>query len=204
MGRPGWGTLVIPAAAWFRVSSGHQEADNQVPDMEHFAGHHGYEIGPRYEVTDTPWKNGGGKEYQRILKQALADAHAGRFKVLIVWALDRIVRDDEGGAEAALRIMRQFRQAGVMVVSVKESWLNGPREVQDVLVAFAGWMAERESARRSERIRTGLGRRRAEGLPVGRQPGAIDKAKRKRAGYVASWEGGKRRAAQQARAGERP
>lgn len=57
--------------------------------------------------------------------------------------LDRIVRDDESGAEAALRIFRQFRQRGCMVVSVKESWLNGSPEVQDVLVAFAGWMGSR-------------------------------------------------------------
>jgi DNA invertase Pin-like site-specific DNA recombinase len=192
---------LIPAAAWFRVSAGHQETDNQVPDVDQFAPHHGYEIDPcyRYTVTDTAWKNGGGKEYKAALRQALADAHAGKFKVLIVWALDRIVRDDEGGAEAALRIMRQFRQAGVMVVSVKEPWLNGSREVQDVLVAFAGWMAERESARRSERIRNGLERRRAEGKPVGRQHGATDKKQRRRAGYVASWEDGPRRAAQQAR-----
>ena len=135
-------------------------------------------------------------------KAGPADGHAGRFKVLIIWALDRIVRDDEGGAEAALRIVRLFRQAGVMVVSVKEPWLNASREVQGVLVAFAGWMAERDSARRSERIRTGLERRRAEGKPVGRQPGAVGKAKRMRAGYVASWEDGKRRAAHQARAEE--
>ncbi len=194
------GGRVIPAAAWFRVSTGHQESDNQVPDVDQFAGHHGYEIGLRHTVTDTAWKNGGGAEYQRTLKQALADANAGKFKILIVWALDRIVRDEDGGAEATLRIMRQFRQAGVMVVSVKEPWLNADRMVQDVLVAFAGWMAERESARRSERIRNGLDHRRAEGLPVGRQPGATDRKRRKRAGYVAAWEaGGKRRAAQQSR-----
>jgi hypothetical protein len=53
--------------------------------------------------------------------------------------LDRIVRDDESGAEAALRIFRQFRQRGCMVVSVRESWLNGSPEVQDILIAFAGW-----------------------------------------------------------------
>src|SRR5207342_2420092 len=117
--------------------------------------------------SDSAWKNGGGREYQRALKQALADAHAGKFKVLIVWALDRIVRDDEGGAEA-------------IVVSVQEPWLNGAGEVQDILVAFAGWVAQRESARKSERIRNGLDRRRAEGKPVGRQPGAADKKKRKR------------------------
>jgi DNA invertase Pin-like site-specific DNA recombinase len=110
--------------------------------------------------------------------------------VLIVGALDRIVRDDEGGAEAGLLIIRLFRPAGVIVVSVQEPWLNGAGEVQDVLVAFAGWVAQRESARKSERIRNGLARRRAEGKPVVRQPGAADKKKRKRSGYVASWERG--------------
>ena len=116
--------------------------------------------------------------------------------MLVVWALDRITRE---GAEGALRIIRQFKQRGCTVVSVRESWLNAAPEVQDVLVAFAGWMAQQESRRRSERIRAGLELRRAEGKPVGRQPGARDKAPRKRTGYVASWEGGKRRVAHDAR-----
>ena len=86
--------------------------------------------------------------------------------------LDRIVRDDESGAEAALRIFRQFRQRGCMVVSVRESWLNGSPEVQDILIAFAGG-AERGSARRSERIKAGLARRRCRGggRPSGRRDG---------------------------------
>jgi DNA invertase Pin-like site-specific DNA recombinase len=55
-------------------------------------------------------------------------------------------------------------------------------------------MTQQESRRKSERIRAGLERRRAEGKPVGRQAGAVDKKARKRSGYVASWEpGGKRR-----------
>lgn len=176
------------AAAWFRVSTGHQDSDNQVPDVDRFTAHHGYNVAKRYVVSDTAWKNGGGAEYKKALQQALDDAHAGKFKVLVVWALDRIVRDDESGAEAALRIIRQFRQRGVTVVSVKESWLNGSPEVQDVLVAFAGWMAQQESNRRSERIKAGLARRQAEGKPVGRQPGSADKKPRKRSGYVARWE----------------
>jgi DNA invertase Pin-like site-specific DNA recombinase len=60
-------------------------------------------------------------------------------------------------------------------------------------------MAERESARRGERIKAGLARRSAEGKPVGRQPGSADKRPRRRSGYVASWEGGRRRAAHDAR-----
>ena len=182
------------AATWLRVSAGHQDSDNQVPDVDRFAGHHGYDIAQRYTVSDSAWKNGGGAEYKRTLQRALDDAHAGKFSVLIVWSLDRIVRN---GAEGALRIMRMFWERGCTVVSVKESWLNGAPEVQDVLLAFAGWMAERESARRSERIRAGLERRKAEGKPVGRQPGVKDRKPRKRSGYVAAWEdGGKRRQAQ--------
>ena len=76
---------------------------------------------------------------------------------------------------------------------------NATPEVQDVLVAFAGWMAQQESRRRSERIKAGLDRRRAQGKPVGRLPGAADKKPRKRSAYVASWENGRRRTAHQAR-----
>jgi putative DNA-invertase from lambdoid prophage Rac len=185
--------MTTKAAIWLRVSTGHQDTDNQVPDTEQFAAHHGYELAESYTVSDSAWKNGGGAEYRKTLDRALADAHAGKFSVLVVWALDRIVR---GGPEEALAIFRQFGNAGVAVVSVKEPWLNAAPEVQKLLISFAGWMAERESARRSERIKAGLARRRAEGRPVGRQRGAADKGKRKRSGYVAAWEdGGARRAA---------
>ncbi|MGH7922034.1 MAG: hypothetical protein ACREQM_19125 [Candidatus Dormibacteraceae bacterium] len=45
-----------------------------------------------------------------------------------------------------------------------------------------------KSKRESERVRAALARRRAKGLPVGRQPGAKDESERKRSGYVARWE----------------
>jgi DNA invertase Pin-like site-specific DNA recombinase len=194
--------MTTKAAVWLRVSSGHQDSDNQVPDVEAFAEHHGYEIAERYTISESAW-NGGkdGGEYRRTLKRALDDAHAGKFSVLIVWALDRITRE---GAEGALRILRQFRERGCTVVSVKESWLNGSPEVQDVLVAFAGWMAQQESQRRSERIRAGLERRRAEGKLVGRQPGVKDRKPRRRSGYVAAWEEGGRRRERQREQNEAP
>ena len=175
------------AAFWIRVSTPHQVTDNQVPDLERFAKHHGYEIVERYEVSESAW-NGGkqGGTYKATLQRALDEAWQGRFDVLVVWALDRITRE---GAEGALRILRRFRERGCTVVSVQESWLNGSPEVQDVLVAFAGWMAEQESRRRSERIKTGLARRKAAGLPVG---GAVshrgkDRKPRRTDGYEQAW-----------------
>jgi putative DNA-invertase from lambdoid prophage Rac len=174
------------AAVLFRVSTNHQEADNQVPDVERFCSHHGHRVARRYEITDSAWKNGeGGPEYQQVIQAILDDAHRGEFSVLVVWALDRVVRT---GAEDTLRLIRRLRERGCALVSVKESWLNGSSEVQDVLVAFAGWMAQQESQRRSERIRAGLARRAAEGKPVGRQVGAKDKTPRRRSAYVARWE----------------
>ena len=183
------------AAAWYRVSTGHQDSDNQVPDVEGFAAHHGYQVRHVYAVSDTAWKNGGGAEYKATLAKALDDAHAGKFSVLVVWSLDRLVRN---GAEEALKIFRQFRDRGCTVVSVRESWLNGSPEVQEILLAFGGWMSKRESDRRSERVKAGLERRRAEGKPVGRVAGTKDKNPRRRSAYVAAWEpGGAWRAAQE-------
>jgi DNA invertase Pin-like site-specific DNA recombinase len=174
------------AGIWVRVSTGHQEGANQVPELEQFCARHGFELAVRYQVSESAWRGGkDGGEYQRMLKTALDDAWAGRFDVLVVWALDRITRE---GAEGALRIIRQFRERRCTVLSVRESWLNGSPEVQDVLVAFAGWMAAQESTRRSERIRAGLARRAAEGKPLGRAAGAKDRKPRRRSGYIARWE----------------
>ena len=173
------------AAAFYRVSTDSQESRNQVPDVEGFAGHQGYDIAKTYTVSDTAWKDGGGAEYRAALQQALDDAWAGKFSTLIIWSLDRIVRN---GPEDALRIFRQFSERGCTILSVKESWLNGSPEVQSLLIAFAGWMAQQESRRRSERVKAGLARRKAEGKPVGGKPGRKDKKPRRRAGYVAAWE----------------
>jgi putative DNA-invertase from lambdoid prophage Rac len=141
------------------------------------------EIVKRYDVSDSAFKNG--PKYTATLKTALDDAWKGDFHVIVVWALDRISRN---GAEDVLRLVRQFRERGCVLLSVQESWLDTTPEIQDVLVAFAGWMAQQESRRRSERIRAGLEHRKAQGLPVGRQPGPADKSKRKRSGYVARYE----------------
>lgn len=174
------------AGVWMRVSTDEQHSGNQLPDIEQFAAHHGYRITETYALDDSAWNGGKDNgEYRAALQRALDDAWRGKFSVLIVWALDRLTR---GGAEDALRLIRQFRERGCVILSIKESWLNGSAEVQDVLVAFAGWMAQQESDRRSARIKAGLARRKADELPIGRQPGAKDKTKRRRSGYVARYE----------------
>jgi DNA invertase Pin-like site-specific DNA recombinase len=173
---------VIPAAVWLRVSTDDQETDNQVPDIERFLAHHGYTEARRFVVDDSAFKDDtGGPEYRAKLQAALDGAWRGQYRVIVVWALDRITRL---GAEAALRLVRQFRERGVTLLSVQESWLNSSPEITDVLVAFAGWTAQQESKRRSGRIRAGIARRKAQGGHVGRKSGARDAKPRRTAGYA--------------------
>jgi DNA invertase Pin-like site-specific DNA recombinase len=175
------------AAMWLRVSTDHQDTDNQVESIEQFSDHHGHTITRTYRLAESAW-NGGkdGGEYRAAIKQALDDAYRGEFSVLIVWALDRLTR---GGAEEMLKLIRHFRERGCIIVSIQETWLSGSPEIQDVLVAFAGWIAQQDSARRSARIKAGLARRKAAGKSVGgRKPGATDKKKRATAGYAARYQ----------------
>lgn len=179
--------MAINAATWLRVSTDHQDSANQLPDIERFAEHHGYDITATYKLDDSAW-NGGkdGGEYKATLQRALDEAWQGKFSVLVVWSLDRLTR---GGAEDALRLIRQFRERGCTLLSVKESWLNASPEITDVLVAFAGWMAQQESNRRSERVKAGMARAKAQGRVVGgRKPGAKDKRQRRTDGYAVAWE----------------
>ncbi|GAA5119247.1 recombinase family protein [Haloechinothrix salitolerans] len=167
-----------PAAVWARVSTEGQDPTNQLLAL---AAHREYDVVTTYELHASAWKG----HHHDVLKQALDDAHRGRFKVLIVFALDRLSRE---GAEATLRVVRQFRERGVAIISHEEPWLTASPEIQDVLLAFAGWMAQQSSKRKSENIKAGLAKRKAQGLPVGRQPGAKDRKPRKRSGYMARWE----------------
>jgi DNA invertase Pin-like site-specific DNA recombinase len=84
--------------------------------------------------------------------------------------------------------MRQFRERGAQVVSLQEPWTDASGEMGKLLTAVMAWVARMESQRRSDRVRAGLARRKAQGMPVGRQPGAKDARPRKRSGYLARWE----------------
>ena len=169
-------------ALWARVSTDEQESGNQLAVLRAEAARRGLDVAAVYVLDGLSAWTGAHREQ---LRQALDDARAGRFEVLLVWALDRLER---GGIEPTLRVMRQLRERGVQVVSVQEPWTDASGEMGELLTAVMAWVARMESQRRSERVRAGLARRRAQGLPVGRQPGAKDTRPRKRSGYVARWE----------------
>ena len=175
--------MTTRAAAFCRVSTDHQEASNQIPAVEQLAAHRGYELTQTFTVSDSAFKDG--ESYQAAMARMLDAAHRGEFSVLVVWSADRLTRK---GIEDLLKIIRKLRESGVTLVSVTEPWLSGNDATTELLVAIAAWVAHQESARRSERIKAGLDRRRAAGLPVGRQAGSKDLRPRKRSSYFAVWE----------------
>ena len=169
-------------ALWAQVSTDEQESGNQLAVLRAEAARRGLEVTAEYVLDGMSAWTGA---HRGQLRRALDDTRAGRFEVLLVWALDRLER---GGIEPTLRVIRQFRERGVQVVSVQEPWTDASGEMGELLTAVMAWVARMESQRRSERVRAGLARRRAQGLPVGRQPGAKDTRTRKRSGYMARWE----------------
>jgi DNA invertase Pin-like site-specific DNA recombinase len=91
----------------------------------------------------------GDARMQPGLERALFDAHSGRYKVLVVWALDRLSRD---GATGALRIIERLEGAGASLVSVREPYLDTAGPFRDAVISIIATLAKMEKQRLKERI----------------------------------------------------
>jgi len=165
----------IKCAIWARVSTDDQTTDNQLVALRGLAARRGYQVVREFAIEESAYN---GKQ-QAALYRAQDGARRGDYSVLLVWALDRLTRQ---GAEAMLRVRREFRELGCKVISLQESWTDAPSELDDLLDALAGWFARQESTRRSERTKAGNARWLAAhpGRKLGRPKGAKDLQKRKR------------------------
>ncbi len=154
------------AAMWLRVSTDDQDLASQRRALMDLASTRGYETDDRitYELKGiSAWKG----DHSVYLKDALTDARAGRFKYLLIWAFDRLSRE---GSEEALRIVREFEEAGVTVVSHQEPYIESTSEDREVMIAIAGSTARRESNRRSSRMKLSNDQRRSQGKVTNRSP----------------------------------
>lgn len=187
------------AAIWARVSTHGQHTENQLTELRAWAEQMGLEVVAEYVTEDSAWAasngNGKGAEFEAKRQQVLQGVRQGRHPVVLCWAIDRLSRR---GTEDMTKYLRLLAEAGADVRSLHDPWLTTSDPMaRELLIGVFATLAKYESQRRSDRIRAGLARRKAEGKPVGRQPGATDNGQRRRSGYVASWEtGGARRAAQ--------
>ena len=198
----GTSTGPVRAALWARVSTTEQHSQNQTDILHEWAARRGLDLVAEFVTEDSAWQNGNGtkgKEFDRTRDKLINGARLGHYDVVLVWAVDRLSRR---GIEDTLATMRRLYEHGCDIWSHEEPWLvtSEPR-MRELLVSIMAWMAEQESARRSERIKAGMARRQREGQPVGgRVKGSKDRRKRNTEGYKDAWApGGKLRVAREQR-----
>lgn len=179
----------MKAALYLRVSTKEQDYLNQLKPLQDFAAARSWERVHIYAEKESAWKMGQQHELEG-LKQS---ARRHDFDILLVWALDRLTR---GGPAAILNLVAEFEKYGVKIISFQESWTETlDASTLPLFLSIAGWLAQMESKRRSERIRAGAERVKADGKtksgkPWGRPKGRKDgpDVKRKRSNYYRRWE----------------
>ena len=161
----------MQVAIYCRVSTDEQDATNQLPEVKQLCSHRGWTVARQYVETVS-----GTAKVKPELARLLADAHAGKFSAVVVWALDRLGR---GGIAEIAGIVGKLDAAHVALVSVKEPWADTSGPVRDLLVAVMSWVAQQERSRLVERTKAGMARARADGKRLGRPP--LDRAAMKTA-----------------------
>ncbi len=153
------------AAIYLRVSSDQQTTDCQRPDVEQLARARGHRVVHVYEERVSAVK------HRPMYEKMLADAKKGKFKVLVIWALDRFGRS----MTANLNDVLELDRLGVEVVSVRETWFDTGREDGHEQTSHWPWVAEQERARIVERTKAGISAARRRGARLGRPRARVNR-----------------------------
>ena len=105
-----------------------------------------------------------GSERRPLFEQMKRDAAGRRFDRLLVWKVSRLGRD----MREVISTVYELADLGVTVIPIKSQ--TGPitSTMGRLLWAIQAWYAEMENGERSESIRAGQARARAEGKHMGR------------------------------------
>jgi DNA invertase Pin-like site-specific DNA recombinase len=149
----------MKTAIYCRVSTNDQTCDLQLRDLRQMAEHRGFEITRVYQDNG----QSGAKTSRPALDEMLKDAKRGKFRVLLVWRLDRLGRS----TSHLLTLLESFRVWSIDLISYSEGLdftTPAGRMFFTLIAAFAEF--ERESVR--ERVRAGLRAAKAKGKVLGR------------------------------------
>ena len=140
----------MKADIYLRTSTTEQHPEKQKQECLEFAKRKGYEIGEIYLEQLSGYKQIDRPYYNEVKERA----RQGKIQAVIVWALDRWVRN----RDTLLEDVTTLRNYGVKLHSVKESWLEAinidgslGKTIQDFLLGLIGSLGEMESKRKSER-----------------------------------------------------
>lgn len=146
IGRPNRWAIAV------RASTEEQEVEQQEQALRAAAARLGAEVAVVVRIQGvSAYDKKAAKEVARLMLEPIED---GRADTLAVWALDRIVR--LGIKEALAFLERLEKHLGGQLYSLTEPFLSTATmnpETRDLLVSLTAWLANRESARKSERVR---------------------------------------------------
>ena len=169
------------AAIYGRVSTlANQSTEMQVRDLRQLADRRGFEV--MHEYLDEGFS--GAKSSRPALDEMLDDAKRGKFRVLLVWKLDRLGRS----LAHLVRLLEDLRVCNVELVSFSEGLdftTTTGKLLYQVLSAFAEF--ERDCIR--ERVRAGMRNARAKGARIGRPPRTLLSQGDKKKIAEAYWHG---------------
>lgn len=163
-------------ALYARVSTEDQTAENQIIELRDWLIRRQWEVVEIYRENETAWRAGHQHEWARLVQ----DARMRHFDTVAVWALDRVTRQGIGYLFEQIAKLAQY---DVRLISLKEEWLESLGTMAELYTAQFAFFAKWDSDRKSERVKAGMARAKAEGKHVGRPKGKKDKKKRQRVGY---------------------
>ena len=142
----------MKAVIYIRTSTGEQEPENQRKPCLEFAKNRGYEVTEVLIEKLSGFKQIERPNYEKVKEMA----RKGEINAVIVWALDRWVRNRDTLIEDTV-ILRNY---GCKIHSIRESWLEAiniegslGKTIQEFLLGLMGSIGEMESQRLSERVR---------------------------------------------------
>jgi DNA invertase Pin-like site-specific DNA recombinase len=154
------------AAIYGRVSTSDQHIETQLYQLRELAARRGLEVVREY--TDVGVS--GSRARRPGLDAMLADAHRGRFSIVLVAAFDRAARS----VKHFLTVVDELNDLGIEFLSARENVdTSGP--MGRMFVTIIGCIAELERSLIVERIKAGMRRRKLEGYSLGRVPLSVDR-----------------------------
>lgn len=145
----------MKAIIYLRTSTEEQEPENQKKECLEFAKNRGYDVKEVLLEKISAFKSVERPLYEKVKQEA----RKGEIQAVIVWALDRWIRN----RDTLLEDVTILRNYGCKIHSVKEAWLEAiniegslGKTIQEFLLGLIGSIAEMESQRKSERVRNAM------------------------------------------------
>lgn len=157
-------------AIYARVSTrDRQEVENQLAELRRYARRQRWKVAGEYIDRES-----GAKPDRPKFKRLFADAHQGKFDIVMFWSLDRFSRE---GVLKTLQYLQRLSDYGCRWKSLTQEFLDSTGPFGDAIVALLAALAQQERETIRARVKAGIDRARRQGKHLGRPRKVFDREK---------------------------